>query len=207
MTPEGMGGFALIVGPSGAGKDTLIALARAALAGDPRLVFPKRIVTRPSSAFEDHDTLDDAAFARAEAEGRFALSWRAHGLGYAVPGDVLGTIRPGRMAVCNVSRTVVEDARRTLPHVAVIEVTAPAELLARRLAARGRSQDGDLGARLARSEAIAIRADLTIVNDGSADEGAGKLVEFLRRHADALLSSTPNSSREGRESLLLWTAR
>jgi len=186
MSRDHGGGFALIVGPSGAGKDTLIALARTALAEDPRFLFPRRLVTRPSSAFEDHDTIDEAAFARGEAEGRFALSWRAHGLGYAVPAEVLGALRPGRIAACNVSRQVVEAARRTLPHVIAVEITAPIELLARRLAARGRAEDGDVDARLRRARAVGgVRFDHTIVNDRSAEEGAAQLVGVLRHHAEA----------------------
>lgn len=185
----GTGGFALIVGPSGAGKDTLIGLARTALEGDPRFLFPKRLVTRPPSAFEDHDTIDDAAFARGEAEGRFALCWRAHGLGYAVPRDVVDAVRPDRIAVCNVSRQVAAAARGTLPQVAVIEITAPVEILAARLAARGRGEDGDLDARLARAQAVGpIQADLTIVNDRSPDEGAATLAGFLLDHAAGLTS-------------------
>src|SRR3569833_150302 len=47
---------ALVVGPSGAGKDTLIGGAREALAGDDRFVFVRRIVTRAGNSAEDHDS-------------------------------------------------------------------------------------------------------------------------------------------------------
>jgi ribose 1,5-bisphosphokinase len=73
------GCLVLVVGPSGAGKDTLIRLARTALAGDARYVFPRRLVTRPPSADEDNAEIDEAAFAEGQAAGRFTLSWRAHG--------------------------------------------------------------------------------------------------------------------------------
>ena len=78
------GGFVLVVGPSGAGKDTVIAGARAALEGEPRLLFPRRVVTRLASEWEAHDSLDEAGFRRAEAAGAFAQSWRAHGLCYGI---------------------------------------------------------------------------------------------------------------------------
>lgn len=180
------GGFVLVVGPSGAGKDTLIGLARATLAGDPAFSFPKRLVTRPASIHEDHDTLDEAAFASAAATGRFALHWRAHGLGYALPATALDAARSGRVVVCNVSRRVVEEARRLLPNVVVVEITAPPELLARRLAARSRGEDGDLSARLARSAELGpVRANATVVNADAPEAAAAELAALLRRHAEA----------------------
>jgi ribose 1,5-bisphosphokinase len=57
------GAFVAVVGPSGAGKDTLIAHARSALAGEPQIDFVRRVITRPSDGqTEDHDTLADAEF-------------------------------------------------------------------------------------------------------------------------------------------------
>jgi ribose 1,5-bisphosphokinase len=179
-----MGGFILVVGPSGAGKDTLLRLAQAKLASDRRFRFPKRIVTRASSPWEDHDTLDKAAFDAAEKEGRFALSWRAHGLCYAVPGTSIGGAGRGQVVVCNVSRQVVAAARRLLPEVSVVEVTAPPEILLARLAARGRSEDGDLKARLGRSAEIGdVAPDLIIENTRPPEAGAAELIRFLERRA------------------------
>lgn len=172
------GGFVLVVGPSGAGKDTLIRLARAALAGEARYVFPRRLVTRPPSAHEENEELSEAAFAQGEADGRFALSWRAHGLGYALPAETLDHARAGRVVVANVSRRAVAEARTRLPGVTVVAVTAPAAVLARRLAARGRPEDGDLAARLARE--APVQADLTIRNDGAPEQAAATLVAHLR---------------------------
>jgi ribose 1,5-bisphosphokinase len=175
--PGGLMAFVLVVGPSGAGKDTLLRLARTALAHDPRYVFPQRLVTRPPSADEDNAPIDGETFDRGEAEGCFALSWRAHGLGYAIPGEAGRLAAEGRVVVCNVSRRIVEKARGCFPGTRVIEITAPREVLAQRLAARGRAEDGDLAARLTRRESV--EPDLRIDNSGPLERGAAQLIAYL----------------------------
>lgn len=178
------GGFVLIVGPSGAGKDTLIGLACKRLTGDGRFTFPRRLVTRGSSAFEDHDSIDDASFARDWEAGHFPLAWRAHGLGYALPNFARDAALAGQIVICNVSRAVVEEGRRTLPNVSVVEITASEQVLADRLHARSRAEDGDLSHRLARSRLVPpVCADFVIVNETAAEEGAELLVGFLREKA------------------------
>lgn len=177
------GGFVLVVGPSGAGKDSLIGFARTALAVDAGVVFPRRIVTRPSSAHEDHDTIGEEDFAAGQQDGAFALSWRAHGLGYAVPRSALDAAKAGAVIVCNVSRRIVPWSRVHLPNVTVVEVTAPVEVLAARLAGRARIEDGDLNARLARSLEVWTAADHSIVNDRSVEEGGRELVALIADHS------------------------
>lgn len=175
-----VGGFVLVVGPSGAGKDTLLQLAMRELETSSQFVFPRRLVTRSSSVWEEHDSIDHAAFERAIDAGEFALAWRAHGHGYAIPRHCLAEAAAGRIIVCNVSRMVVEAARECLPNVSVVEITAPREILAARLAGRGRGDDADLGARLERSREIPpLAVDFTIINDRTPQDGARLLVGFL----------------------------
>jgi ribose 1,5-bisphosphokinase len=176
----GPGRLVLVVGPSGAGKDTLIVLAREMLSGDANIVFPRRVVTRSASAFEDHDTLSDTDFARALGAGAFALSWEAHGLRYGVPVLVDGEIAADRTVVCNASRTIIAAARRRYARVAVALVTAPPEILAQRLAARGRTTDGMLQQRLERTVDDQDIADVVIHNVESPDICAQKLVAVIR---------------------------
>ncbi len=149
--PIGPGRLVVVAGPSGAGKDSLLRFARNVLRADPNIVFPRRIITREPSADEDHESLSDADFAAAVAAGGFAFWWAAHGLNYAVNATLDDDIRAGKTVVCNVSRAVISELRYRYANVRVVLVTAPAEVLAARLAARGRVTDGVLGARLTRS--------------------------------------------------------
>lgn len=176
----GPGRLLLVVGPSGAGKDTLIDLARAQCAGDDRIVFPRRVVTRQASAFEDNEEMDEPAFRRALAQGQFAIHWEAHGHYYGVPRAIDDDIRAGRVVVVNVSRTVIAAVRRLYAHVQVVAITAPEQVLAERLAKRSRGSDGDIGERLHRAiDEVAVVADITIVNVGDPREHAKVLTSVI----------------------------
>jgi ribose 1,5-bisphosphokinase len=178
----GPGRLIAVVGPSGAGKDTLISLTRAACHGDQNIVFPRRVVTRPLSAHEDHDSLPDDAFDRAAADGAFALSWSAHGLRYGVPATIDGDIRAGRTVVCNVSRSIVEEIRGRYASVIVVLITAPYDVLAKRLAARGRPTDGPLNDRMSRASTHenSFRPDAVVQNVAGPDVGAQQLLNILQ---------------------------
>ena len=82
----GPGRLVVVVGPSGAGKDTLIALAQTECSATAHVVFPRRVVTRPASAAEDHDSVSDHAFDARLRTGGFAFWWQAHGLKIRHPG-------------------------------------------------------------------------------------------------------------------------
>ncbi|AZO13041.1 phosphonate metabolism protein/1,5-bisphosphokinase (PRPP-forming) PhnN [Mesorhizobium sp. M3A.F.Ca.ET.174.01.1.1] len=182
--PIRTGVFVAVVGPSGAGKDTVIGYAKSRFAGEPRLHFVRRVITRPSdAASEDHDTLADAAFAEAEADGAFAICWDAHGLRYGLPADVDGAIARGHVAVANVSRAAITALRARYCNLAVVEITAAPEILAQRLAARGRESRGEVLARLARSTSVALAGpDVTSIDNSGAMEIAGeRFAEVLRK--------------------------
>ncbi len=177
---DAMGGqWVLVVGPSGVGKDTLINLARNALAGQPKIQFARRIVTRAKNAFEDHDTVTPAQFSDLEKAGTFALSWSAHGLSYGVARRWAQAVADGRIVVCNVSRTIVEDARRRYGRVATVLVTAPDDVLAARIKARGR--DVGPASRTTRdlNALVESQAQLIIQNTATAEAGAEQLIDFL----------------------------
>jgi len=131
----GPGRFVLVVGPSGAGKHTLIAGARTARADAANVAFPHRVVTRAISDAEDHDSFDVADFDRAVKDGKFALWREAHG--HYMEYQVQPTSLSAPVAfVTNVSRAIVSAVRRRYAHVETVLVTAPPNVLTSRLTRR-----------------------------------------------------------------------
>jgi len=175
----GPGRLVLVVGPSGAGKDTLIGLAKSACAEDNSIVFPRRVVTREASASEDNTQLGADEFRQALARGDFAMHWEAHGHLYGLPHAIDDDIRAGRSVVVNVSRTVIGAARRAYANVTVIAIAAPPEILAERLKMRARGSDGRVEQRLSRT-VDTTAPDITILNVGRPDDHARRLVRAIR---------------------------
>lgn len=177
----GPGRLVLVVGPSGAGKDTLLGVARAACADDRTVVFPRRVITREASASEDNDEVSIGTFQEALARGEYAMHWEAHGHCYALSRAMEDEIRSGRTVVANVSRTVIGAARRAYADVVVVLITAPPNVLAERIAMRARSSDGMAENRLRRTvEDASAVPDVTIVNTGSAEYHARQLVRIIK---------------------------
>lgn len=166
-----------VVGPSGAGKDTLMAMACAAR---PNLCAARRVITRPSEAGgEDFEGVTEQEFARRRDAGDFALHWRAHGLGYGIPQDQL---RGADLVLFNASRAALPQALAQFPALTVLLVTAPAGVLAARLAGRGRETADDQARRLQRAafampEGVAFRE---IVNDGTPAQGLARFLAALQ---------------------------
>lgn len=174
----------LVVGPSGAGKDTLLDGARAALSGDARYVFARRVITRRQDAGgEDHEAVTTAEFARRRDRGELMAWWHAHDLDYGLARGLLDDLAAGRHVVANVSRGAIGDIAGVVANACIVEVSAPPEILAARLENRGREEAPGVAARLARKGAgfppdIAVTS---VMNDGTPEEGIKKFVAALRR--------------------------
>lgn len=161
--------------------------ARAALDGDDRFRFVQREITRPADAGgEAHVAVTPAEFAARRSAGGYALSWEAHGLGYGIPAEVAGDLAAGRVVVANISRASIAEAAAKFPTL-VLEITAPAEVLAARLSARGRETADDIAARLKREVALPEGVRVArVVNDRSAEEGAATVVNILKEASGSL---------------------
>lgn len=145
------GRFIAVVGPSGVGKDSVMA---AMAARDPHLHLARRVITRPShmggEAFDGVTTED---FASRHARGEFALSWTAHGLHYAIPASVDAHLQNGQDVLANLSRTALIHAKTRFAAFCVIHLTAARDVLAGRLAARNRETAPQIAGRLDRASA------------------------------------------------------
>lgn len=169
----------LVVGPSGAGKDTLLDGARKAL---PSVRFVRRVITRPAEAGgEDHEAVTESEFLTRS----FALQWGAHGLRYGIPSDIVADLARGALVVANASRAAIAEAASKFD-VHVIEISAPPEVLAARLAARGRENATDVAARLARAVALPDGVPFTrVMNDGTIKEGVSHFVAAITQATEA----------------------
>ena len=171
----------LVVGPSGAGKDTLINAAKVALSEDARFVFPRRVVTRQAvAALEDHDSVTPEEFALRQANGAYALSWEAHGLRYGLPATIRDDIAAARVVVMNGSRAMVAAARQTFPGTVVILVEASPEVRAQRLAGRGRETAAEVAERLRREVPADIPNAIRVDNSGAVATGISRFLAALR---------------------------
>ena len=156
-----------VVGPSGAGKDSLM---NALVARRSDFGIVRRVITRPpDQGGEAYDAVTEDEFDRLRAAGAFCVDWRAHGLRYGIPDTVRPRIAGGEQLLVNLSRDVLTDVAPVFPGFTVLNVIAARETLAARLAARGRESGDEIARRLDRAPrpmppGLPV---LTVSNDGA----------------------------------------
>ncbi len=175
----------LIVGPSGAGKDTVIAGAMARLTPADDVILARRIITRPlhPGGAESHMPVTPAAFARLRAAGAMALDWESHGLRYGIGAELRVWLAAGMTVIANGSRAALPAARAVFgPALIAAEITARPETLAARLAARGRESASDIAARLSRTDGLPpAPVDLTIPSEADPEVASARLLGAIRQ--------------------------
>jgi ribose 1,5-bisphosphokinase len=178
------GPLVYVMGPSGAGKDSVLDRARTLVAADMPVVFAHRYITRPAEVGgENHVALSPAEFAFRRDRGLFAFHWQAHGNSYGIGSEIHGWRRAGLVVVVSGSREhflAMGDGDTGLHPVLI--TASPARLL-ERLAGRGREDSRSAAERLQRGEAYAVESPrlVTIVNDGALEEAATAFVSLLSR--------------------------
>ena len=74
-----------VMGPAGAGKDSVLRHARERLGGRYPVAFAHRYITRPRGTdIEDYIALSPSEFALRQRRGLFAFDWSAYGFRYGI---------------------------------------------------------------------------------------------------------------------------
>lgn len=137
-----------VVGPSGVGKDSVIDGLCAARKDLHRV---NRFITRaPGAGGEAFQAVSVETFAQMRKQGKFILSWGAHDLHYGITATLRDILARGQDAVVNLSRGVLGQAQREFETLQVVVLTAPPDVLARRLADRARETPEAIARRMSR---------------------------------------------------------
>ena len=169
-----------VMGPSGAGKDSVLTWVREHGVAH-GVLCAHRYITRPAHAGgENHVALSEQEFQLRERSGLFALTWQAHGLHYGIGSEVAYWLAHGAHVLVNGSRGAFERACERFPALQPVLIMASPQAIASRLAARGRESEQDVAARLARIDAYPVpEGSMVIRNDGCLAEAGSTLLKAI----------------------------
>jgi ribose 1,5-bisphosphokinase len=173
-----------VMGPSGAGKDSVLRYARERVDGHQPIMFAHRYITRPPTpGDENHVALSASEFAARRAHNLFAMHWEAHGLQYGIGIEIERWREAGCLVVVSGSREHFEQELAAAAGVIPVVITSDPPILARRLMRRARDDAHAVTKRLERGAALRIDhpALVTIDNSGTIAQAGDRLVAVLTR--------------------------
>ncbi len=172
------------LGPSGAGKDSLMAWLQQHVPPRAPVHWARRTISRAvQPGGEQHESVDAATFERLHAQHAFALAWQANGLHYGVRHAELAPLLAGAWVLVNGSRAYLPHAVHKYPGLTVLHITASPATLRQRLHARGRETPDMVEHRVRRTTALPPMAHdhvIEIHNDGTLEEAGTRLLQALR---------------------------
>jgi ribose 1,5-bisphosphokinase len=156
-----------VIGPSGAGKDSVLAGLRQTWPLS-NVYWARRTISRPAQADgEQHEAVGSATFAQLKLAQAFAMHWSANGLSYGVRHTELQALHEGCWVFVNGSRGWLPQLLVEWPQATVVHIGAASQVLARRLAERGRETTQDVAARLERKVPLQLPSgSICIENNG-----------------------------------------
>jgi len=172
-----------VVGPSGAGKDSLLAWVGSRLGANSGVAFARRTITRAvQTGGEQHESIDPAGFIQLRDAGAFGMAWEANGLSYGVRHSALPPLADARQVIVNGSRAYLDEAKKRFPGMTVVHITASVATLRQRLLARGRESAEMVEARVRRAQGARLppgQGLIEICNDHSLAQAGEQLLEVL----------------------------
>ncbi|SAK88710.1 ATP-binding protein PhnN [Caballeronia temeraria] len=169
-----------VMGPSGAGKDSLLGFARERIGAE--VLFAHRYITRAVADGENHIALSPDEFVSRLSYGLFAMHWESLGLRYGIGIELDAWLARGRPVVVNGSRQHAELALARYPHAHFVHIDATPSVLAARLARRGREDARQIEARLARRPAFELPSHAHVVkidNSGMLADAGTQFLDLL----------------------------
>jgi ribose 1,5-bisphosphokinase len=183
------------MGPSGAGKDSLLRGARERLPKQAGIRFARRYITRPADlGGEDHIALSSLEFEDRLRAGGFFLHWRSHGYAYGIGTEIRDWLLEGRDVCVNGSRAYLPTAENRVPTLIPVLVHVDPQSLRKRLLQRGRESSLEIEARLRRSDELETPAQALILdNSGVLDDAVAALCRHIleARYADEAAHAFP----------------
>ena len=174
-----------VMGPSGAGKDSVLRFARVNLSTPDKIAFAHRYITRPPEiSGENHVALTRPEFEARQGAGLFAFDWEAHQTCYGVGIEIETWRTAGFVVVMNGSRNHFAKLSAQSANIVPVLITASPQILATRLARRGRESEPEVIARMQREAVLPADRSITVIDNSGPIEIAGsRFVELLRRLA------------------------
>ena len=173
------------IGPSGAGKDSLLDWLRAHLPQPCPVHWAQRTISRAAiSGGEAHEGVSPTKFAALCSEHAFALHWQANGRGYGVRHAQLAPLARGHWVLLNGSRAYLTEALARFPDLVAVHITASPQVLRERLLSRGRETREEVEARVQRALAYTPppgAASLEVHNDGALGDAGLRLLNALEK--------------------------
>lgn len=180
------GTLLLVVGASGAGKDTLIHAAKQYFVNHNAVVFPRRLITRTDLIGEDHIPITFSDLKSLEKSQGLFLSWEAHGLYYGIPLCVKSKLENGNLVIINMSRRKISTVKRVWRNTRIIHVRVAPEILVQRLHKRGRETEASIKKRLARQVSLQpSQVDHVIDNNGGLDIAVKQFNLIIKQYLPA----------------------
>jgi ribose 1,5-bisphosphokinase len=144
-----------VVGPSGAGKDSVLIWLRQRLSNGVPMHWARRTIDRPVSQdldTEQHESVDGLTFKRMVDAGEFAMHWHANRHRYGIRhSEMAFLLDTNGSVVVNGSREHLHIAANGYPGLTVLHITADSDVLRERLKRRGRESADAIEERLQRN--------------------------------------------------------